>query len=167
MRAMLAAAVLVTASAAQAAPKPARPPASAASAPAPVPADEKPKLIRSDTYACVPAANPQGFNWDGHRWAPTGFKPEEPFTLNIAVIQSGWQQYIHFQRKNSAGDTHCGTPYTSWLDTVDSCSSIGETTVFSSKTASGAISRALGATDDSNSRDSVYVMPFTCHKFVQ
>ncbi len=161
MRILLVLAAMLAANA-HAAPKPAKAPASAASAP-----DETPKLVRSDTYACIPAANPQGFNWDGHRWVPVGFKPEEPFTLNVAVIQSGWQQFIHFQRKSSAGDDHCGTSYNSWFDTVDSCSTVGETIVFSSKTASGAISRALGAADGGESRDSVYIMPFTCQKFVQ
>ncbi len=165
MRTIFALAVLLSVNAfAHAAPKPAKAPASAAVAPDP---DEKPKLVRSDTYACVPAANPQGFNWDGHRWTPVGFKPEEPFTLNVAVIQSGLQQYLHFQRKSSSEDSHCGTAYNPWIESVDSCSTVGETTVFSSKTASGAISRSLGATDGGESRDSVYIMPFTCQKFVQ
>ena len=104
MKTTLIAAVLLSATVVHAA-KPAKPPASAASAAEPL--EEKPKLLSSDTYACIPAANPQGFNWVGNRWAPVGFKPEEPFTLNVAVIQSGFQTYLHFQRKNSSGDVHC------------------------------------------------------------
>ena len=145
---------------AHAATKPPKQAASAASALA-----SEPTMIRSDMYACVPATTPQGFNWDGQRWVPTGFKEVEKFTLNVAVLKDGDQEFLHMLIKNSQGENHCGTLWNWSLDGLDACSKFGETIVFSKKTSSGAISYVGGATSTETSRDSVTVMPFTCQAF--
>ena len=125
-----------------------------------------PKTIRNDMYACIPASNPQGMDWKDGRWQPTTFKEIPRFTLQVTVIEVGEKTFLHFTRKSSAGDDHCGTLYNPFaFDGADSCTSVGATTVFSTATGRGAISYALGATSAGESRDSVNIMPFTCQSF--
>ena len=111
-------------------------------------------------------SEPAGLQLEGRSLAGDGLQGGRPLTLNVAVIAADGQQWLHFQRKSSAGDEHCGTIYNRFtFDTLDSSMYIGETFVFSKKTGRGAVSYALGATDASDNRDSVYIMPFTCQAF--
>lgn len=127
------------------------------------------KILRHELYACVPDSPAAGLRWQDGRWESTRFRVPDKFTLEVMVIKDSEPiPFIHMTRKDSEGEHHCGgvQNLTDNLFGVDSCSSSGETIVFSKKPMRGGVSNLLGSTSSSaTERDSLAVMPFSCQAF--
>lgn len=124
------------------------------------------------TLACQFMAG-NGFIWKNGKWQPTMFTPEKPFFLTIrpnnqlepksALVAMAMTPDIAESFKNDPESVNC-FPHFKLAKSSTCADYSGSSITISLASLEGAVSLPAGATQQSQTRDTISIRPFVCQK---